>query len=710
MIYTSREKLTCYTMPDENDQINFSELSTILMERPSNVIYCEKDGQLNGIISMGDIVRAHEAGKDSVVVNRRFTKIKQHEYWNAKQIFMQEKRINALPIVNELNVLMGDYSRWDDLFAIEKLEQLKSNKYTMEFWKGRQVPLITPWKKLALVRPCKEFAKKQELMLRWKDYFLQVGVQVSIVNRENIIDAFDEVEYVVFADENEIRGIGTLYTCILDEKFQWGKAVTYSSLGAILEDATIGAAGESVGELVGNAVLKSVLARGVYVYTLNCRGNRQYWESLQKDIDAKFAKIGKEKQGEYLCEELWEGFFAELYSEEYAKSIFSHGLMQTYADGICKLKNADSDVYKVTDGERRTMAQPSDPSRHIYFYGPCVVIGAWVADNHTIESFLQARLNSEGYKVKCVNYGAFSDQLLLLNRVVSTRLNKGDIVIIHNRYQEYEGVPNIDLAEICERHKVPVEWMSDHPFHCNHKLNSIYADEIYKIIKPVLQEDIEKKESVELKNDFITLRYLERYFHDFAKMHSNVNGSIVMNCNPFTLGHRYLIEQALKTVDHLIIFVVEEDKSIFTFKERFAMVKEGTRDLKNVTVVPSGDFILSQTTFPEYFLKIEDEDIIHNVEYDITLFAEQIAPKLNITYRFVGEELGDKVTNEYNKAMKRILPEHGIHIVEIPRAKTENDIVISASVVREKLLNGENEDINRLIPKSTRNILDICWD
>lgn len=711
MIYTSREKLTCYIMPDEVDQISFGDLSAILMERPSNVIYCEKDGKLYGIISMGDIVRAYKAGKDFVVVNRQFTRIKPYGYLEARQIFACEEKINALPIVDDLNVLVGDYSRWDDLFNIEELEQLKSNKYTMEFWgRKRRVPLITPCKRVALVRPCKAFAKKQKLMQRWKDYFLHVGVQVSVINRENVIDAFEAVEYIIFADENEKRGTGTLYSCILDKKFQWGKAITYSSFSERLEEATRAAAGEAVGEAVGNAVLKSILENGVYAYTLNCGGNEKYWESLQKDIDAKFARIGKEREGGYLYEELWKDFFVELYSEEYANAIFSHGLTQTYTDGICKLKDADTDVYKVTDGERRTTAQPSDPSRHIYFYGPCVVIGSWVADHHTIESFLQAKLNAEGYKIKCVNYGAFADQLLLLNRVVLTKLNKGDIVIIHNRHRKYEGVPNIDLADICERHNVPVEWMADHPFHCNHKLNKIYADEIYKIIKPILQENIEKKEPIELKNDFITLRYLERYFSDFTKMHGGVNGSIVMNCNPFTLGHRYLIEQALKQVDHLIIFVVEEDRSVFTFEERFTMVKEGTKDLENVTVVPSGDFILSQTTFPEYFLKIEDEDIIHNVEYDITLFAEQIAPKLNITYRFVGEELQDKVTDEYNKAMKKILPEHGINVVEIPRVKTADDVVISASLVREKLLSGENEDINRLIPQSTKNILDICWD
>lgn len=147
------------------------------------------------------------------------------------------------------------------------------------------------------------------------------------------------------------------------------------------------------------------------------------------------------------------------------------------------------------------------------------------------------------------------------------------------------------------------------------------------------------------------------YFSNFNPDLYGRIGSIVMNCNPFTNGHRYLIEESLRYVDLLIIFVVEEDKSVFTFDERLVLVNTGVSDLSNAMVVPSGQLILSQRTFPEYFLKVEDEDIVRNVEYDITLFAEQIAPRLNITYRFVGEEPRDAVTNEYNLAMKRILPQ-----------------------------------------------------
>jgi [citrate (pro-3S)-lyase] ligase len=238
------------------------------------------------------------------------------------------------------------------------------------------------------------------------------------------------------------------------------------------------------------------------------------------------------------------------------------------------------------------------------------------------------------------------------------------------------------------------------------------ANEIYDFLKEQLREEPEPEDNggwTPQKNGLVDV-YLETYFSDFHPDGSV--GAIVMNCNPFTKGHRYLIEQALPMVDHLVIFVVEEDKSLFSFKERFAMVREGTKNLKNVTVVPSGNFILSQLTFPEYFLKIEDEDLTDNTEYDITLFAEAIAPKLHITYRFVGEEREDEVTAAYNLAMKKILPEHGIRLVEIPRKKVEdrNDTAISASLVRKRLEQESPEELSDLLPESTVRVLGMLWE
>lgn len=624
-----------------------------------------------------------------MTVNKCFTSIRSNEYMRVKQIFKDNQKINALPVVNVDNVLMGEYSRWDDYVAVNVFEQLKYNKYAEDFWKKN--------KKIALVNPCRKFLKKQRLMQIWYDNLVKIGVQVSVIGRESVLDIFELVDYVLFTDEDELRGTGTLYKDILNQDFDWYKAKTYDAIRDVM------------GDMIGDEILKSVVSNGIHVFTLNVEDNKSdYWKILQRNIDEKFFRIGQKRAG-VLHEEFRPDFFAELYNEDYMQEIFSHVYAQEHIDGISRLKNADRDTYKVANGERRTISQPDEFQRCIYFYGPCIIVGYLVADEHTIESNLQIRFNERGYKVKCVNYGSMADQATQLNRVLSTSYNKGDIVVLYNENRRYEGIPSINLVDICEKHNVSATWMLDYPLHGNHKLNSIYAEEIFQRLEPIVQGKVDKKEQVELKHNFITLGYLQRYFHGFTEEHTGIVGSIVMNCNPFTLGHRYLIEKALEYVEYLIVFVVEENRSVFTFKERLAMVTEGTKDLENVTVVPSGSFILSQTTFPEYFLKIEDEDIVHNVEYDITLFAEQIAPSLKITYRFVGEELEDRVTNKYNEAMKTILPQYGIHIIEIPRVKN-NGQIISASAVRASLNTGMLMDADSLIPQTTKEILELCLE
>ena len=177
-----------------------------------------------------------------------------------------------------------------------------------------------------------------------------------------------------------------------------------------------------------------------------------------------------------------------------------------------------------------------------------------------------------------------------------------------------------------------------------------------------------------------------------------------MNCNPFTLGHRYLIEMALEQCDFLIIFVVQEDKSIFPFEDRLRLVDECTADIVNKEVIPSGKFIISSLTFSEYFNKSEMQDRTIDPSLDVTVFAREIAPCLHITKRFAGEEPNDSVTRQYNETMKRVLPEYGIGFVEIPRAEMDGK-VISASDVRALLEKRDFDTIGKIVPDIVYNYL-----
>lgn len=178
-------------------------------------------------------------------------------------------------------------------------------------------------------------------------------------------------------------------------------------------------------------------------------------------------------------------------------------------------------------------------------------------------------------------------------------------------------------------------------------------------------------------------------------------GALVMNCNPFTLGHLHLIECAAAQCALVHLFVVEEDRSVFPFAERIALVREGCAHLSNVLVHPSGPYIISGKTFPTYFLKQGEDAARVQAALDISIFAERIAPALSIRCRFAGEEPFDSVTRCYNEAMARILPQHNISFCCIPRLHAPGQC-ISASRVR-KLLHekGLCPELRAFVPEVT---------
>lgn len=175
-----------------------------------------------------------------------------------------------------------------------------------------------------------------------------------------------------------------------------------------------------------------------------------------------------------------------------------------------------------------------------------------------------------------------------------------------------------------------------------------------------------------------------------------LRGVVVMNCNPFTLGHRYLIEQAAKQVERLFVMVVREDCSLFAYAERKAMVEQGVAHLENVTVIDGSEYAISQTTFPTYFLKRLDDAADTQMLLDLDLFRRHIAPALGTTVRFVGTEPTDRLTRRYNQLMHEVLAD----VRETARLeKTGN--AVSASRVRKAMEQGDMSTIRQLVPPTT---------
>lgn len=185
---------------------------------------------------------------------------------------------------------------------------------------------------------------------------------------------------------------------------------------------------------------------------------------------------------------------------------------------------------------------------------------------------------------------------------------------------------------------------------------------------------------------------------------AGMTGAIVMNANPFTLGHRYLIEQASAACNRLFVLVVEEDRSLFPTAIRKKLIQEGTADLKNVNVIGGGRYVISNATFPTYFLKSPDAAVGAHAKLDAMLFCTGIAPALGVTDRFVGDEPLDITTAAYNKAMEKTLPDYNIKFHCIKRFE-KGGTPISASRVRALIRADRLAETAALLPETTYRFL-----
>lgn len=426
--------------------------------------------------------------------------------------------------------------------------------------------------------------------------------------------------------------------------------------------------------------------------------------------------------------------FGELYSKEYLTEIgripqvIEKGVVYRHEDFTSKYVN-------VIEGQRVVCYQPENYKRTIHVYGRCGAFGYAVEDKNSLPSQIQLQLNNHGITdVRVVNHGLWGgeDEFLehnFLNDCVGYK--EGDIILFYMkhidkrllRHWEEAGVKYKEITH--EWHEYPeAKWcFYDKPGHMNH-IGYQHVAEI--IVADLIKQKFTGKAIDEGLYASFNSEYLKAYLKnnnnsDFYKEINDYTasiledypltdeikecGSIVMNCNPFTKGHRYLIEYAAKQVDRLYIFVVKEDKSFFKYDDRYEMVKQGTADLKNVAVVSSGKFIISSLTFPEYFMKDYVKEKNFDVSIDVETFCKYIAPPLRIMKRFAGEEPFDPVTLNYNENMHRILPRYGMEFCEIPRLALDDRRVINATEVRRLLKERNFDAIKEYVPESTVTIL-----
>jgi len=430
-------------------------------------------------------------------------------------------------------------------------------------------------------------------------------------------------------------------------------------------------------------------------------------------------------------------------TDEYIKNLFLASL--NWERKFQSLSNYSDEYCNVIEGNRFVPDVPDSYDNTIYTFGGCTSRGILAEDKNTTAAFLQKNLNhlaqinkntalpTKSYRVinvwntitlenfsswlNTINYKQDDMFFYLLdyNRMFSKKL----YAYINKKVFE-ENFSNIifyDTFEDFNNLKNSVgEFFVDN-LHYSHKGYKATADRLSDIIwnLPTDNESIvEQEQAIHKKttNSFIDNlekdETLQAYLKNLNKLREdniaakNI-GAVVVNCNPFTNGHKYLIEKASEMVDFLYIFVVEENKSFFSFDDRKNLVEKGTSHLKNVQVLPSGHFIISSFTFPGYFTK---EEIAPEIDssFDVEIFGKYVCPALNITTRFVGTEPNCQITKAYNSSMKEILPFYNVELIELERFEY-NELPISATSVRKLLEEKQFHEIQKIVPTTTYTFL-----
>lgn len=360
----------------------------------------------------------------------------------------------------------------------------------------------------------------------------------------------------------------------------------------------------------------------------------------------------------------------------------------------------------------------------IYVVGPCIIDAKDFLIRDELTYQLYEALGEE-YKGRYSIKGIVVPEHLcnnLKNALESLSIRENDIVIVINQSllhlrKKFNLPLNTDLflKDLFDTRTAEETWFMNVPIHTTGAGNKVIAKEIIaKLVEPEIEKiDFKKEHLLQQRGRAILTDKeqtdLQQYIQDIKQLKYTEEkeakiGSIVMNCNPLTLGHMHLIEYASRKMDILYIFIVEEDKSYFKFKDRYELVKKAVEYLRNVRVIPSGRFILSNKTLPAYFTKDYDKNQIIDASGDISIFAEYIAPALNIHTRFVGEEPLDYITNQYNAEMKRTLTDYGIEFIIIPRKEMSGEVV-SASKVRRLLAEKNFDEIKKIVPDVTYEFL-----
>ncbi|WP_162300620.1 nucleotidyl transferase family protein [Anaerosacchariphilus polymeriproducens] len=676
-----------YTI-DEN-QIDRNQLLRFFCEDRHNndivVVYNNLE-EFVGIITYDTLL----FGNDEILQKEKL--ITSEDIWeNAKKIFDIQKNVMYVPVFNDKSELIyfcyNDNSNEDYYnqinIAFEQLEQNEDSIFIKELYRNVEVVCIYDMNEFAF-RLYKLLNKRKiDVLLigdKWRDI---CGIEES----SNNVYYPDYSKMNILAEPLTVSHIKKDRTC----KKRIETVNSFEFLLDIIRVNCINSRNQMKEELQALGA-NIILCRIPEFNDLNHYTLDEYYRCMQEISPNNLNINDKNKLNSIQLKKA----FGDTVIESDSKSIYSE---------IDNMKSLKLSSRKYSEGENT-----------IYIIGPCIVNGQGVNQNESFSFYMSQFVTQKfNQKFAVITISVPSYMAFLYHKVIENLdIKENDIILcMYEKFSKYEDFiqdkVDICLSDYFDSRKENEEWFFDKPIHTTKLGNMKIAEElVYNCLSKLVdnmdlqkeQQFLQKRPPILTEDEIVELKKYVNSIQQFEAEPNQRIGSIVMNCNPFTLGHKYLIDCAMQQVDYLYLFVVEENRSEFLFEDRFKLVKAGTASYPNIRVVPSGRFILSYETMPIYFEKAKKQDAIVDASMDIEIFARYIAAELGITVRFAGEEPIDKVTRQYNQEMKKTLSKYNIEFIEIAR-ETVNEDVISASKVRKLLKEEAWEELKKFVPLET---------
>ncbi len=674
------------------EQVSRSDLLHFFIQNDTMqiIMIVDDENHVQGTIAYDRVLRYHE--KKEYILEKTF-KISEG-FWTEAKLFFEQHPSALVPVVNDWGGVLGFcyQGRGEEDRLLEVLERLEKHMGDSLF-----IQELYPKIRQVCIMDCNELAYRIYALCRKKGIpICVVGEKwewFSITSYEGFLDCPEYEKFYIYAEGNSIRREEKEY-----ESNRYGSvSSSFEFLKDIADKNQIKLKQSKIEELEskGASVLSLVIPQEaeVRIRTKAELESYRYGVSFSEYVNAY----------DYISEQ----------KRNIAESIYGKETCEYYRNG-----GEDKKTFINFGRFPCFYIRDNLSEKKIYVIGPCIVEGNLQMPSECLVAKLQEKVEKDGYTViGCVILWHEYD---LWEMVEDLPIRKQDIVICvdeRNRTPE-KGKGRavyLDSLELYNRLERKTWYAGAAPIHVNADGVDALSDFLYYMY---LRKEIEKKNNLperEKRHCLQQGRILS--MEQTAAIASYINeigipdknewqkiGAIIMNGNPFTLGHKYLVEYAASQVDMLYLFIVQEDRSHFPFSARFAMAAAGVSHLKNVKVVPSGDFVLSYKTLPAYFEKEVYREIKLNAAVDLEIFAHYIAPELGIKWRFVGEEPNDRITRQYNEQMKTILKENGINVVEICRKESLGE-PISASRFRELFFGGNMEESMKLVPQTTWKIL-----